>query len=222
MKIYVLALSCLLVSMSSLAEVWRYDTKQLLVPEKTGQQAGQALNLTAVNYYIRRISQHARYYPPSFDNDKQRQDITIRLQALMAAMQTAMPEKADERFLARAAFVYTMGHNLDLKGATDKAKQFYEQLLALYPSEPSYNYRYGLFMAETRKYHEQGIPFIEKALKLGHKEAAYTLGLLYFHQGKKEQALELLNAYAAMNPEHVQVKRIIEAIKKDQFEVTKE
>jgi len=105
-----------------------------------------------------------------------------------------------------------LGHNLDFEGSSEKATDSFKKLLKIDPNNPQGNYLYGMFLSNTRKYHFDGVPYLEKALKLGVEDSRYTLGLLRVQQGRREEGLKLLKQYSEKNPQNDHVKRVIKAI----------
>jgi Tfp pilus assembly protein PilF len=133
-----------------------------------------------------------------------------KLIGVLAIVEENQQKNAD--FLLKSAFVQSMAHNINMKGAAKKAKEEFDKLLELEPDNIKGNYLYGMFLSGTQKYHFESIPYLEKAFALGETDAQYTLGLLYYQQGDKNKGLSYLREYAANNPEQERVKKVISAI----------
>ncbi len=197
------------------AEDWKYDIRDSLV-EKTDEKGNKSysVDMNVIDYYINRISVHAKEYPPKFESEEQRKNISDKLSILIKTLEIfGKNQQRNPEILARSAFVNSMGHNLDFENASKNAKLQYEKLLKLVPDSPLANYQYGMFLSGTSKYHFDGIPYLEKALSLGQDDARYTLGLLYFQKGEKDKGMKMLEEYSKSNPKNKHVKKTIKAIK---------
>jgi tetratricopeptide (TPR) repeat protein len=214
MKIKIVITFLLVFSMVSIAIGWDYDLKDAMVEtvDKNGNKH-YSVNMKVIDYYINRISMHAKEYPPSFKSKEEQEEIINKLNQLIGFLEIlGENNKNNPDFLSRAAFSYSMGHNVNIKGAAQKSHYYYEKLLEITPESPIANYHYGMFLAGTQPYHYDSIPYLEKALKLGQKDARYTLGLLYYQKGDKEKGLGMLQEYSSDNPNDEHVKKVIEAI----------
>lgn len=120
--------------------------------------------------------------------------------------------------LFRAGFLNSMGHNLDIPGSAKKTSVIFQKLLADEPSNPKANYSYGAFLAGAGK-PKEALPYLEKALALGVKEADFSIGLVRLGLGDKEGALKNLEAYKLNVPGDKNVDQIIEAIRNGKIEV---
>jgi len=197
------------------AYCWEYELKDAII-EKIDDEGNKShsVNMQVIDYYLNRISTYARSYPPKFENEEIKQNVVAKLKQLIGTLEIiGQTQQNNPGFLSRAAFANSMGHNLDLENSDEQAISYYQKLLKIDPDNPVNNYQYGMFLSGTKKYHFESIPFLEKALEFGQKDAGYTLGLLYFHQGHKEKGIKTLQTYSSENPNNEHVLKIIEAIK---------
>jgi tetratricopeptide (TPR) repeat protein len=214
MKKYIITLLLFVFPFASLASDWKYDLSDALSKSENDEGIIQySVNLEVIDYYIARIAEHAKEYPPRFKSEEEFNEVAEKLDKLigvLAIVEENQQKNAD--FLLKSAFVQSMAHNINMKGAAKKAKEEFDKLLELEPDNIKGNYLYGMFLSGTQKYHFESIPYLEKAFALGETDAQYTLGLLYYQQGDKNKGLSYLREYAANNPEQERVKKVISAI----------
>ena len=214
MKPIIIFTFLLLLSTHGSAEVWDYQLKDAMV-EKVDEKGKKShtIDMRVIDYYINRISTHAKEYPPKFKSKKEQDEVIDKLEQLIGLLEIiGENQQNNPEFIARAALANSMGHNVDLKGSAEKSGIYYKKLLRLTPDSPIANYHYGMFLSGTRKHHFDSIPYLEKALKLGQEDARYTLGLLYYQLGDKEKGMSMLRKYSLNNPKNKHVKKLIEAI----------
>ena len=113
---------------------------------------------------------------------------------------------------------YSVSHNLDIEGATQKAVDAFERLLDKDPENAKGHYHYGVFLAGTTTMTKKSLPHLEKALKLGVGNAEYSLGLAYLLLGNNAEALRYLQAFLARHPDDAATKNMVEAIEAGQVE----
>jgi tetratricopeptide (TPR) repeat protein len=214
MKKYIITLLLFVFPFASLASDWKYDLSDALSKSENDEGIIQySVNLEVIDYYIARIAEHAKEYPPRFKSEEEFNEVAEKLDKLigvLAIVEENQQKNAD--FLLKSAFVQSMAHNINMKGAAKKAKEEFDKLLELEPDNIKGNYLYGMFLSGTQKYHFESIPYLEKAFALGETDAQYTLGLLYYQQGDKNKGLSYLREYAANKPEQERVKKVISAI----------
>jgi tetratricopeptide (TPR) repeat protein len=199
----------------SWANNWEYKLEDA-INQKVDEYGNKnhSVDMRVIDYYLEIISNHAKEYPPKFKSKEEQQEIVTKLEQLIELLEIIGENKHDSpEFLARAAFANSMGHNVNLKGSAEKSGSYYKKLLKITPENPVANYQYGMFLSGTKKYHFDSIPYLEKALELKQYDARYTLGLLYYQQGKKEKGMKMLQKFASDNPSNSYVKKIIDALK---------
>ena len=151
-------------------------------------------------------------YPPVFSSREQQEQVHAKtLQAVQELTSADLSAVRDQALLANIAQVFSMAHNLDL-GTSQQAKSTFEQALALDPENRRTNYLFGMHLVSTRAYHFQSLPYLQKALALGERDAMYTIGLLMVQSGETEAGLEVLQAYADKAPQPETALRLIQTI----------
>lgn len=195
-------------------QIWKYEISDILVKQQNENgQTTYSANVEIIDYYINRISINAKEYPPRFSSKEEQEEVTSKLSQLINILEIiGENQQENPDFLFQAAIANSMGHNLDLQGSADRAKNYFDKLLNISPENPEANYQYGMFLSGTSAYHFDGIPYLEKALAYGQKDALFTLGLLAVQQGHKEKGLAYLTEFSENNPEDTYAKRVINAV----------
>jgi len=171
------------------------------------------IDMGTLDVIIADLSYHAKNYPPKFDseNDKNRASKDVKILSRMLDIMVKNP-KADPRLLKRSATINSIGHNLNIKGAAQKADRDYKNLLAQKPNDASGNSMYGAFLAGSNQAKE-ALPYLQKAIALGSRDAHFSLGMVYLSQKDTEQALNNFESYKKGKPNDKSVDKLIEAIK---------
>jgi predicted Zn-dependent protease len=202
----------------SAREYGRYDTKRLLTATETPEGKKYGFGGPYLGQMMNDLSAHARNYPPQFDTPQDKQRATNDVKALSGMLDLLINNpNPDLGLLTLAGDVNSMGHNLDIPGAAQKANSVFLRLLAAAPSDPRGNYMYGNFLAGVGK-PKEALPYLEKALAVGVVEAAYTIGMAYLTLGNKEQALKNLENYKQRRPSDGNVDKLIDAIRNGRIE----
>lgn len=218
-KLALAALVVLIAFNASAREYGHYDPKRLLTISETPSGKKYSFNGAYLDQILNDLSAHAKNYPPKFDTpqDKQRavQDVKVvsGLLDIMINVPTPNPD-----LLIRAGYLNSMGHNLDVPGAAEKANSIFLKLLAAIPSDPRGNYMYGTFLAGIGK-PKEALPYLEKALSVGVVDAAYAIGMTYLMLGDKDQALKNLEDYKRRKPSDGSVDTLIDAIRNGKLEL---
>lgn len=199
-----------------------YDARRILTVTDTPTGKRHGIDLQYLDTMLDDLAAHARNYPPSFDSDQDKQRAT-RDATVLAGMlgMLAQDAGAHPEILFRAATVNSMGHNLQIAGAGQKADALFQRLLVLTPDHPRSNHAYGVFLAGAAK-PAASLPYLEKALAAGLVDAGYSLGLVYLSLGDKTRALEYLDAYKAKTPTDTNAAMLIEAIRSGRATVKRE
>jgi predicted Zn-dependent protease len=194
---------------------WHYAMKDT-VTIQTGPdgKTTQQLNVPVVDDLLQTIARYAGNYPPQFDNDAERADVSDRLTNLIVLLATAdSGAPANVEVLRREAFAFNLGCNLHLRNSCDKTADSYQRLLAMTPDDPAANYLYGVFLGGTTSRQRDSIPYLDKALKLGVKQAEFTLATVYLMLHDKDKALAYMQAYSADFPDDPNAKQFIAAVR---------
>lgn len=215
-----LAILMLLASSFTCAkEYGHHDPKRMLTVAETPAGKKHGLDLRYLDQMLNDLALHARNYPPQFDTaqDRQRAVQDVKMLSGMLDILIAGPSPNAE-LLARAGFLNSIGHNLDIPGSTEKTAAIFNKLLTAAPADPRGNYMYGAFLAGAGKSRE-AIPYLEKALAVGIADAAYSLGMAYLTLGDKQKALQHLDVYQQRNPNDGNVAKLIDGIRNGTLEI---
>lgn len=207
-----------LASTASAREYGTYDPKRLLTVSETPSGKKYGFDSAYLDQMLNDLSAHAKNYPPQFDtpNDKQRATQDVKTLSGMLDVLINVPTPNPE-LLVRAGYVNSIGHNLDIAGAAEKADSIFRRLLAASPSDARGNYMYGTFLAGVGK-PKEALPYLEKALAVGVSDAAYAIGMTYVTLGNKGQALKNLEDYKRRKPGDTNVDKLIDAIRNGKIE----
>ncbi|MDE2434587.1 MAG: tetratricopeptide repeat protein [Burkholderiales bacterium] len=165
------------------------------------------------------IAAHAKSYPPTFDSAKQRDDTIAQLKQLLILLEAGVSSNPNSKeLLFRLAFANAMGHNLDLPGADRMAIDAYEKALKIDPDDGKINFFYGAFLSST-KLLDRSPPYLRKAIAKGIPDAHYTLGFVYFNQGRKEDALVEFKEYLKADPLNKTAQTMVSEIESGQAKI---
>lgn len=217
-RLFLAILVAVVESSVSAAEYGHYDTSRLLIVSDTPAGKTFGFDGAYLEQMLDDLSVHAKNYPPKFDTPQDQQRATQDVKALSGMLDILLNgPTSSPPLLARAAYVNSMGHNLDVPGAAEKANAIFLRLLAATPSDPQGNYRYGTFLAGVGKGRE-ALPYLEKALSVGVVDAAYAIGMTYLALGDQEQALKSLEDYKRRKSGDASVDKLIDAIRHGQVQ----
>lgn len=218
-KLFLAILVIFITSNASAKEYGNYDPKRLLIVSETATEKKYGLDIAYFDQILKDLSAHANSYPPRFDTPQDKQRATQDAKALSVILDTLINTPTpNPEFLIRAGHVNSIGHNLDIPGAAEKANTIFLQLLDVVPSDPHGNYMYGTFLAGAGQ-HKEALPYLEKALAVGVTDAEYSIGMTYLFLGDTEQALINLENYKQNTPNNANTDTLIEAIRNGNFEL---
>ena len=171
-RFLVTVLTLLVVSTASAREYLSFDLKRLITAVETPSGKKASLDIPYLDQILNDLSDHAINYPPQFDTPQDQQRATQDVLALskMLDMLIDIPSPNPE-LLVRAGHVNSMGHNLDIAGAGEKASIIFQRLLTAVPAHPRGNFLYGTLLAGGGK-PKEALPYLEKALSVGLTDAA--------------------------------------------------
>ncbi len=203
---------------TSAREYGNHDLKRLLTASETPAGKKYGFDTVYLDQVLNDLSAHATNYPPQFDTPQDKQRATRDIEALSGMLNILINVSTpNPELLVRAGFVNSMGHNLDIPGAAEKANSIFQRLLMAAPLDPRGNYMYGTFLAGVSK-HREALPYLEKALAAGFADAAYAIGMTYLSLGDKEQALKNLEDYKQRKPSDGNVDKLIDTIRNGKIE----
>ncbi|HEY0953435.1 MAG TPA: hypothetical protein VGE36_01665 [Roseateles sp.] len=220
-RLLALVASLLLASTVAAAPYGMHDLRLILTTTDTPQGKKHGLDTAYLERVLADLAAHAQSYPPRFDTpqDKERATQDATTLAGMLGMIVNGPNPHPE-LLLRAAQVNSMGHNLDIPGAAEKADALFKQLLATAPDHQRGRFVYGVFLASSARA-ELALPHLEKAAAAGIVDAAYALGMTHLSLGDTAKALTALEDYKRRRPSDTQVDKLIEAIRNGKVQINK-
>ena len=87
-KIIMVFLFILLFPIHSFAANWDYDLKDAMIEKTDGNgKKSYTVDMGMIDYYIKRISVHARSYPPRFASKEEQKDVVSKLTQLLALLE---------------------------------------------------------------------------------------------------------------------------------------
>ncbi len=194
-------------------EYGSYDPKRILIASETPAGKQFSVDVRYLDQWLNNLSLHAKDYPAQFDTPLDRQRAAQDVRMLSGALDTLITGPTpNPQLLARAAFLNSLGHNLDITGLGEKADAIYKKLLTAAPADPRANYMYGSFLAGAGKSTE-AITYLETPLAVGVADANYTLGIVYMTFGDKDKALQYLAAYQRQNPNDETAGQMLDAVR---------
>ena len=200
-------------------EYGSYDPKRLLTVSETPMGKKYGFDGNYLEVMLNDLASHALNYPPRFDTPQDLQRAFKDVSALTGMLEVMVNDpNANPEMLLRAGMLNSIGHNLDIPGATGKAISIFQRLLVVSPSHPRGNYLYGMFLAGAGKPTE-AIPYLEKALSTGVVDASYALGMTYLTLNDKQRALENLENYQKSKPGDTNVTMLVESIREGKLEL---
>lgn len=201
-----------------------YDMKQVVITEKTEEGGIARLNLRYLDQMIDDLAAHAVNYPTSFDSsadeDRAKKDALILSGTLDILMESA-DANPDLALIKRSSLVNSIGHNLDIPGAAEKAERDYQRFLSHRPNDTSVNFAYGVFLCGSNRCTE-AIPYLEVARDGGHTPAYYTLGMAYLAKQDTQTALSYFEEYNRLAPGDETILKMIDMIKKGEIRFVRE
>ncbi len=171
-----------------------------------------SISLEVVDYFLKRIAEHAKDYPPKFDSEEQRRTIEHELQSVILALAVVVQQQPlvpDP--LLRLGYAWSMAYNLDAPGSAEETSHCFQQLLAVYPDHPQGNFYYGAFLAHTKTGQRASIPYLEKAVTMGVDDALFTLGFVHLSLEDKDQAMTYWRQYLSKHPDNTLVQAMLES-----------
>ena len=134
-KLIFLLLVALVASAASAKEYGHYDLQRLLTITETPTGKIYDFDKAYSDRILRDLKAHAQNYPPQFDTPQDKQRAIQDAQAMSGMLDTLIDVPApDPELLARAAYVNSLAHNLDIPGAAEKASSIFQRLLAAVPN----------------------------------------------------------------------------------------
>ena len=159
--------------------------------------------------------QRAASYPPTFTNEKEREETVKLVQFLIKVVEVASKQFESNSGLAqRAANNYRMAVNLDIpdvKQQVANAKRWYELVLKMSPRDAEIHELYGSFLCSVSEC-KAGLPYLEQARALGSNAALFDLGLAYL-ESDVPKATQYLEEYRKYQPSDQRAEEVLKAIR---------
>jgi len=114
-----------------------------------------------------------------------------------------------------------MAHNADLR-TFGKAREFYQRALELDPDSVRANYLYGMLLISTERYHFDSLPYLQKALALGERDAQFSIAMLYYQKGDRASAIREMEGYAKARAKEPQIWDVVKQMKEGTLEFSKQ
>ena len=204
---------------------WKYPLSAVVADQKDADgKPTHALNIQVLDYFLHAIAAYASgdRLPPS---EAAKDDILNKLTRLTALLvELDQGPSTDVNVIRREALAYDIASQFGFGGAAEKADGLYKRLLDQDPDEPGTNLLYGGFLARSDASRERSIPYLQKAVQLGVKQANYTLGVVYVTENKKPEALAALRQYTHDFPKDQRAQHLLDSVKsgdvKQQYEAS--
>jgi tetratricopeptide (TPR) repeat protein len=216
---FLLASLLLLASGASAKEYGTYDPKRTLTVTETPSGKKYGFDLAYLDQMLADLASHASDYPPRFDTPQDRQRATQDVKTLSGMLDVLINVPSpNPDLLVRAARLNSIGHNLEIPGAAEKADANFNKLLAIAPADPRTNYLYGMFLAGSAR-SKEALPYLERALAGGINHAGYAIGMTHLALGDNSQALKYLEDYKRRQPGDKDVDQLIDAVRSGRIEI---
>lgn len=192
----------------------------LLAFSAFAHSADTTFSLREIDKSLQEIEMHAKNYPPTFDSQNQRVELSKKLKDVISLLDKAsITYSEDTELLLRQAFANSLGHNLDFPNCAETAINSYDRLLLIDSNNRRANYFYGAFLSGTTLFYKS-IPFLKKAIELGENEAHYALAFVYVKQDETQKALAEFKEYLKYDPENVIAKKMVLDIESGKLKLT--
>lgn len=206
-------------SLAHAVEYGHYDPKKLLTTSETPTGKQYGFDLAYLDRILADLASHASNYPPKFDSPQDQQRATRDAWTVSGMLEIMIrPADASPALLLRAAHLNSMGHNLGIPDAAQKANVSFQRTLAATPADPRGNQMYGAFLAGTGKAIE-ALPYLQKAWEAGLPDAAYSLGMTHLMLADQTQALKYLEAYKQLRPQDTSIDPLLEAMRNGKLKI---
>lgn len=177
-----------------------YDTQKLLKETDTPRGKRYGFDAAYMDVMTQDLLRHAAAYPPRFDNDADRQRALRDLRVLARMLEASLQDPAAPLDLQlRTALVYSLQHNLNVKGASGKAVNLFEKVLTAQPEHPRANLLFGMFLSSGGM-PSDAVGFLEKAAAGGLAEAEHALAVAWHEMGDNTRAAQHLKRYLQREP----------------------
>jgi tetratricopeptide (TPR) repeat protein len=183
---------------------------------------GKTPDPAKVQKYIDWVERAMVEYPTHFKSEEEKKAMVDAAEKVTGEILTMDVHKmTDAKTVTTLAYILAMAHNVDLRTFA-KSREFYQRALELDPDNVRANYLYGMLLISTERYHFDSLPYLQKALALGERDAQFSIAMLYYQKGDRASAIREMEGYAKARSKEPQIWDVIELMKKGTLEFSKQ
>lgn len=185
---------------ASAGEYGHYHPEWLVTIDKAHTRS--QIDFAYLDSWLADLAAHTQAAPSSgSDARHERQRVMADLQALESIVGLAVLEQGTTALLKRCALLATMGYQLGVRGAAERAELAFNRWLLQSPEDGDALYRYGQFLLASG-HHKRAVFYLEKAFGRGVLEAELSLAMALQRSGEPQQADEHLRHFRLTHPNH--------------------
>lgn len=183
----------------SAGEYGHYHPERLVTIDKA--QTHSQIDVAYLDSWLADLAVHTQATPSGSDARHERQRTLADVQALESIIGLAVLEQGTTALLKRCAILATIGYQLGVRGAAERAELAFNRWLLQSPEDGDALYRYGQFLLASG-YHKRAAFYLEKAFGHGVLEAELPLAMALQRSGEPQQADEHLRHFRLTHPNH--------------------
>ena len=185
---------------ASAGEYGHYHPERWVTIDKAHTRS--QIDFAYLDSWLADLAAHTQAAPSSgADARHERQRVMADLQALESIVGLAVLEQGTTALLKRCALLATMGYQLGVRGAAERAELAFNRWLLQSPEDGDALYRYGQFLLASG-HHKRAAFYLEKAFGHGVLEAELPLAMALQRSGEPQQADEHLRHFRLTHPNH--------------------
>lgn len=185
---------------ASAGEYGHYHPERLVTIDKAHTRS--QVDFAYLDSWLADLAAHTQAAPSSgSDARHERQRVMADLQVLESIVGLAVLEQGTTALLKRCALLATMGYQLGVRGAAERAELAFNRWLLQSPEDGDALYRYGQFLLASG-HHKRAVFYLEKAFGRGVLEAELSLAMALQRSGEPQQADEHLRHFRLTHPNH--------------------
>jgi tetratricopeptide (TPR) repeat protein len=188
----------------------------------------RAASAEELEVLLKHLNKFIGTYPPKLRSvDEHAKIYALWSQGLQQAWRLDQKDPKSERHLALLAEFYRMGYNMNIARTEKRADETLQRCLKLYPDSIQCNFSASYFYVA---YNPGTVPKAEASLMRLRKVFAPKLNpevergmvFVYLHSGRKEKAMEQLDAILKLDPTAAWATKLRQALKDGKVEVRKQ